>query len=95
MAGPPPLRRGRAVQGQRGADRLGRDAGALDAVEQEGDHVLLGQEFQVGRGAEEILGDFSVNDATHMLHYLLKMLEGMQRLDQQWIGAMDDEAAGL
>ena len=44
---------------------------------------------------EEILGDFSVNDATHMLHYLLKMLESMQRLDQQWGGAADDEAAGL
>ena len=30
---------------------------------------------------EEILGDFSINDVTHMLHYLLKMLENMQRLD--------------
>ena len=44
---------------------------------------------------EEILGDFSVNDATHMLHYLLKMLESMQRLDQQWVGVADEEAAGL
>jgi hypothetical protein len=44
---------------------------------------------------EEILGDFSVNDATHMLHYLLKMLAGMQRLDQQWLGVEDAEAAGL
>jgi DNA-binding MarR family transcriptional regulator len=40
---------------------------------------------------EEILGDFSVNDATHMLHYLLKMLENMQRLDQEWAGAADDD----
>lgn len=40
---------------------------------------------------EEILGDFSINDATHLLHYLLKMLENMQRLDQAWIGAVDDE----
>ena len=39
---------------------------------------------------EEILGDFSVNDATHMLHYLLKMLENMQRLDRQWMGAADE-----
>ena len=31
---------------------------------------------------EEILGDFSTNDVTHTLHYLLKMLENMQRLDQ-------------
>lgn len=42
---------------------------------------------------EEILGDFSVNDVTHMLHYLLKMLESMQRLDREWVGAVDDEGA--
>jgi DNA-binding MarR family transcriptional regulator len=43
----------------------------------------------------EILGDFSVNDLTHMLHYLLKMLENMQRLDQAWTGSggEDDGAA--
>lgn len=40
---------------------------------------------------EEILGDFSVNDVTHMLHYLLKMLENMQRLDEAWVGSADDE----
>lgn len=41
---------------------------------------------------EEILGDFSVNDVTHMLHYLLKMLENMQRLDDAWVGAANDDA---
>jgi len=30
---------------------------------------------------EQILSDFSINDAAHMLHYLLKILENMQRLD--------------
>jgi len=40
---------------------------------------------------EEILGDFSVNDVTHMLHYLLKMLENMQRLDEAWVGSADDD----
>ena len=40
---------------------------------------------------EEILGDFSVNDLTHMLHYLLKMLDNMQRLDQAWMGTGDEE----
>lgn len=40
---------------------------------------------------EQILGDFSVNDVAHTLHYLLKILEGMQRLDAQW-GAGADEA---
>ena len=34
---------------------------------------------------EEILGDFSVNDVTHTLHYLLKILENMQRLDTDWV----------
>lgn len=45
---------------------------------------------------EEILGDFSINDVTHTLHYLLKILGNMQRLDEDWInngneaGAPDD-----
>ena len=34
---------------------------------------------------EEILGDFSTNDVTHTLHYLLKILENMQRLDTDWV----------
>ena len=32
---------------------------------------------------DEILADFSVNDLTHTLHYLLKILENMQRLDTE------------
>ncbi|WHZ12708.1 MAG: Benzoate anaerobic degradation transcriptional regulator BadR, MarR family [Burkholderiaceae bacterium] len=40
---------------------------------------------------EEILGDFSINDVTHTLHYLLKMLENMQRLDQAWVGSPDED----
>ena len=39
---------------------------------------------------EAILADFSVNDVTHTLHYLLKMLENMQRLDAERLSA--DEA---
>ena len=31
---------------------------------------------------EQVLGDFSVNDLTHTLHYLLKMLDNMQRIDK-------------
>lgn len=30
---------------------------------------------------DEVLADFSVNDAAHALHYLLKILHSMQRLD--------------
>lgn len=37
---------------------------------------------------EQILGGFSVEDVTHTLHYLLKMLENMQRLDSER-GAQD------
>jgi DNA-binding MarR family transcriptional regulator len=32
---------------------------------------------------EQILSDFSINDITHTLHYLLKILENMQRLDAE------------
>ena len=32
---------------------------------------------------DEILADFSINDVTHTLHYMLKILENMQRLDAQ------------
>ena len=28
-----------------------------------------------------VLADFSINDAAHTLHYLLKMLDNMQRVD--------------
>src|SRR5262249_5209990 len=31
---------------------------------------------------EQVLADFSINDIAHALHYLLKMLEAMQRLDR-------------
>ena len=43
---------------------------------------------------EEILADFSINDAAHMLHYLLKILENMQRLDAaSSLGRDEDETA--
>ena len=36
---------------------------------------------------ERILADFSTNDVTHALHYLLKILENMQQLDAEWANA--------
>jgi DNA-binding MarR family transcriptional regulator len=30
---------------------------------------------------DEVLADFSINDAAHMLHYLLKIIENMQRVE--------------
>jgi DNA-binding MarR family transcriptional regulator len=43
---------------------------------------------------ESVLSDFSVNDMTHTLHYLLKMLDNMQRLDAQRLTAQSTEATG-
>lgn len=42
---------------------------------------------------DDILADFSVNDLTHTLHYLLKILENMQRIDAQKPTADDGEEA--
>ncbi len=40
---------------------------------------------------EQILSDFSINDAAHTLHYLLKILENMKRLDSAAaMGQSDD-----
>jgi len=41
---------------------------------------------------DQVLDGFSVNDVTHTLHYLLKILENMQRVDDaQGDGAESDE----
>jgi len=40
---------------------------------------------------EAILADFSVNDVAHALHYLLKMLENMERLDAERVSADETE----
>ena len=39
----------------------------------------------------QVLGDFSVNDLTHTLHYLLKILQNMERLDTER-GQVEDAA---
>lgn len=40
----------------------------------------------------DVLGDFSVNDLSHALHYLLKILDNLQRVDAARGGAADDGA---
>lgn len=40
---------------------------------------------------EEILADFSINDTAHALHYLLKILENMKRLDNAQLKGQDEE----
>jgi DNA-binding MarR family transcriptional regulator len=47
---------------------------------------------KIHRYYERILADFSINDVTHTLHYLLKMLENMQQLDGGR-GAIEEGAA--
>lgn len=42
---------------------------------------------------DSILADFSVNDVTHTLHYLLKILENMQRLDAERLSAEEGDEA--
>ncbi len=42
---------------------------------------------------DQVLADFSVNDTVHALHYLLKILDNMKRLDESaGEGPADDEA---
>ncbi|MCL1962029.1 MAG: MarR family transcriptional regulator [Desulfovibrionaceae bacterium] len=41
---------------------------------------------------EEALADFSLNDIAHTLHYLLKMLENMRRIDETQSGGAEAEA---
>jgi len=40
---------------------------------------------------EEILADFSINDTAHALHYLLKILENMKRLDNEQLKDQDED----
>ena len=40
---------------------------------------------------EQILADFSISDTTHALHYLLKLLENMKRLDSKQLNNEDVE----
>jgi len=41
---------------------------------------------------EQILADFSINDSAHLLHYLLKLLENMKRLDEGSAEGQDESA---
>lgn len=39
-----------------------------------------------------MLDGFSVNDVTHTLHYLLKLLDNMQKVDDSQGGGTDEPA---
>ncbi len=69
-----------------GRDRRSR----LITMTQSGRHLWLKEaQPKIYNYYEEALAGFSVNDITHTLHYLLKMLENMQRVDEMQGGAGD------
>jgi len=69
----------------------GRDRRArLISMTPSGRHVWLKEaQPKIYDYYEKALAGFSVNDITHTLHYLLKMLENMQRVDEMQGGAVD------
>jgi DNA-binding MarR family transcriptional regulator len=73
-----------------GRDRRSR----LVTMTTSGRHVWLDQALpKIHAYYEQILGDFSINDVTHTLHYLLKILQNMQRVDSETQGetAIEEE----
>ena len=61
-----------------GRDRRSR----LVTMTNSGRHVWLVKALpRIHTYYEQVLADFSINDLTHTLHYLLKMLDNMQRVD--------------
>ena len=71
-----------------GRDRRSR----LVTMTSSGRHVwLVEAQPKIHAYYEQVLDGFSMNDITHSLHYLLKILENMQRVDNAQGGA--EEAA--
>ena len=69
-----------------GRDRRSR----LVTMTSSGRHVWLVKALpRIHKYYEQVLADFSVNDMTHTLHYLLKMLENMRRVDLDAHGGSD------
>lgn len=63
-----------------GRDRRSR----LVTMTESGRHVwLVEAQPKIHGYYEKVLDGFSVNDVTHTLHYLLKILENMQRVDDE------------
>jgi DNA-binding MarR family transcriptional regulator len=73
-----------------GRDRRSR----LVTMTESGRHVWLELALpKIHAYYEQILGDFSINDVTHTLHYLLKILENMRRIDSETSSETGAEAA--
>ena len=66
----------------------------LVTMTESGRHVWLVQALpKIHVYYEQILADFSINDMTHTLHYLLKMLENMERVDAEGSNSSHDGEA--
>jgi DNA-binding MarR family transcriptional regulator len=67
-----------------GRDRRSR----LVTMSESGQHVwVVEAQPKIYAYYEQVLEGFSVNDVTHTLHYLLKILDNMQRVDDRQGGA--------
>ena len=67
-----------------GRDRRSR----LVTMSESGQHVwVVEAQPKIFAYHEQVLEGFSVNDVTHTLHYLLKILDNMQKVDDRQGGA--------
>ncbi len=81
-------RDGHVAIGADGRDRRSR----IVTMTPSGRHVWEDLALPKIRGYyEEALADFSVNDVAHALHYMLKMLDNMKRIDEARGPAPSDE----
>jgi DNA-binding MarR family transcriptional regulator len=84
-------RAGHVAVGPHGRDRRSR----VVTMTKSGRHVWQALALpKIHHYYEEVLRDFSINDVTHAVHYLLKMLEQMKRLDDEYVGQEDEEEDG-
>lgn len=82
-------RDGHVASAPDGRDRRSR----LVSITESGKHVWIDlAQPKIYKYYEQVLEDFSVGDMTHSLHYLLKLLENMKRVDDDKEPAQADEA---
>ena len=75
-----------------GRDRRSRLITITLSITDTGRQVWVKQaQPKISRYYEQALDGFSVNDSSHMLHYLLKILENMKRIDAA-AGTSEEEA---
>jgi DNA-binding MarR family transcriptional regulator len=82
-------RDGQVVIAQDDRDRRSR----LVTMSEKGREVwLVHAQCKIHAYYEQVLADFSINDVTHTLHYLLKLIENMQAVDRLQTGSAAGDA---